>query len=447
MSEILMPALSPTMEQGTLAKWFVAVGDTVRPGDVIAEIETDKATMEVEASEEGVIAELLVPAGTEEVPVQTPIARFSAEAGSAARGTSASAVSPSPAPKPSAPEAGPRLSPSVRRIVTEERLDPTQIRGSGREGRLLKADALEAAASRQPVALDATPLARKLAQAAGIDLSARDNRPGNRLRKADLVRPREIEPAHPSPSQGEGASPPRVASRAPAIDGAYDLIPLDGMRRTIAERMTDSFRDIPHFPLTIDLEIDAVLDVRNQVNAALAPDGFKVSINDILIKAAALALRQVPEANASYTPDGIVLHHHADISVAVAIDGGLITPIIRAAETKGLAAISREMLDLAERARSRRLKPEEYQGGTFSISNLGMFGIKSFSSIINAPQGAILSIGAAEPRPVVRDDTVTIARVMTCTLTCDHRAMDGVAGARLLSAVRQMVTEPIRLMA
>jgi pyruvate dehydrogenase E2 component (dihydrolipoamide acetyltransferase) len=421
MSEILMPALSPTMEQGTLAKWFVAVGDTVRPGDVIAEIETDKATMEVEASEEGVIAELLVPAGTEEVPVQTPIARFSAEAGSAARGTSASAVSPSPAPKPSAPEAGPRLSPSVRRIVTEERLDPTQIRGSGREGRLLKADALEAAASRQPVALDATPLARKLAQAAGIDLSARDNRPGNRLRKADLVRPREIEPAHPSPSQGEGASPPRVASRAPAIDGAYDLIPLDGMRRTIAERMTDSFRDIPHFPLTIDLEIDAVLDVRNQVNAALAPDGFKVSIN--------------------------VLHHHGDISVAVAIDGGLITPIIRAAETKGLAAISREMLDLAERARSRRLKPEEYQGGTFSISNLGMFGIKSFSSIINAPQGAILSIGAAEPRPVVRDDTVTIARVMTCTLTCDHRAMDGVAGARLLSAVRQMVTEPIRLMA
>jgi pyruvate dehydrogenase E2 component (dihydrolipoamide acetyltransferase) len=266
---------------------------------------------------------------------------------------------------------------------------------------------------------------------------------------ADLVRPQESSPARPPrPSPSEGAphaaappSPPRP------IDAGYDLAPLDGMRRTIAQRMTERFRDIPHFPLTIDLEVDALLELRAQVNAALAPDGVKVSLNDILIKAAALALRQVPEANASYTAEGIALHHHADISVAVAIDGGLITPIVRAAETKGVAAISREMRDFAERARARRLKPEEYQGGTFSISNLGMFGVKAFSSIINAPQGAILSVGAAEPRPVVHGEAVAIARVATCTLTCDHRAMDGVTGARLLSAIHRIVSEPVRLMA
>jgi pyruvate dehydrogenase E2 component (dihydrolipoamide acetyltransferase) len=444
MSDILMPALSPTMEQGTLAKWLVSVGDTVRPGDVIAEIETDKATMEVEASEAGVIAALLVAAGTEGVPVQTPIARFADEASASPARTATLSTSEESAPAVEAPP----LSPAVRRVVAEENLDPAQIRGSGRDGRLLKADAVDAAATRRSAAVDATPLAAKLAEAAGIDLGARRaTGTGGRIRLVDLVKVQPAEAPDPSPQRDHGRARSRETGRPPMSETAYDLVPLDGMRRTIAERMTDSFRDIPHFPLTVDLELDALVEVRGRLNAMLAPDGVKVSVNDILIKAAALALRQVPGANASYTPEGIAMHHHADISVAVAIDGGLIAPIIRAAETKGLATISREMRDLAERARTRRLKPEEYRGGTFSISNLGMFGIKSFSSIINAPQGAILSVGVAEMRPIVRDESVSVAQVATCVLTCDHRAMDGVTGARLLSAIRQIVSEPIRLMA
>ena len=229
--------------------------------------------------------------------------------------------------------------------------------------------------------------------------------------------------------------------------GSYDLKPLDGMKRTIARRMTDSFRDVPHFPLTIDLEIDALLEARAKLNAVLEKEGTKVSVNDMLIKAAAIALKRQPDANASYTPEGIARHHHADIAVAVAIDGGLITPIVRAAETKGVGEIAREMKDLAERARTRKLKPEEFQGGTFSISNLGMFGVKSFATIINEPQGAILSVGAGEKRPVVRGDELAIATVMTVTLTCDHRVVDGAIGARWLAAFKALVEDPITMIA
>ena len=227
--------------------------------------------------------------------------------------------------------------------------------------------------------------------------------------------------------------------------GSYDLIPLDGMRKTVARRMTDSFRDVPHFPLNIDLEIDGLLAGRAKINAMLEGEGVKVSVNDLVIKAAAIALKRVPEANASYTPDGIAMHHHADIAMAVAVPGGLITPIIRSAETKGLAQIATEAKDLAERARTKKLKPEEFQGGTFSISNLGMFGIKSFASIINEPQGAILSVGAGEKRPVVRGDQIAIATIMSVTLTCDHRVVDGAVGARWLAAFKALIEDPITM--
>jgi pyruvate dehydrogenase E2 component (dihydrolipoamide acetyltransferase) len=245
------------------------------------------------------------------------------------------------------------------------------------------------------------------------------------------------------------APPAQVQSLAQMgiVDGTYDLVPLDGMRKTVARRMTESFRDVPHFPLSIDLEIDALLAGRVKINAMLERQGVKVSVNDLIIKAAALALKQVPEANASYSPEGIALHHHADIAMAVAIDGGLITPIIRKAETKGLAAISAEAKDLAERARSKKLKPDEFQGGTFSISNLGMFGIRSFASIINQPQGCILSVGAGEPRPVVRNGQLAIATVMNVTLTCDHRVVDGAVGARWLAAFKTLIEDPITMIA
>jgi pyruvate dehydrogenase E2 component (dihydrolipoamide acetyltransferase) len=242
---------------------------------------------------------------------------------------------------------------------------------------------------------------------------------------------------HPSPSlEHLGIRP-----------GSYDLVPLDNMRKVIARRLSDSFRDIPHFPLTIDLEIDRLLDARSRINGLLEKDGVKVSVNDLVIKAAALALKRVPDANASFTPDGIALHHHADIAMAVAIDGGLITPIIFEAETKPLARIAAEAKDLAARARERKLKPEEFQGGTFSVSNLGMFGIRSFASIINPPQGAILSVGVGEKRPVVRGEQLAVATVMTVTLTCDHRVVDGAIGARWLSAFRAYIEDPVTMLA
>jgi len=454
MLNILMPALSPTMEQGTLARWHVAVGDRVRAGDVVAEIETDKATMEVEAAEDGVVAALLVPAGSEEVKVNTPIAHLNAPSAT---------NEPSPAPAKAAAE--PALSPAVRRIVAEERLEASSLVGSGRDGRLTKGDVLEAvkrkpadeptaprpAPALAPASSPSSPLAARIAQGAGLDLATiRGSGPLGRILKIDVdsargvkvERAKAVVPESPS----HDVRSPSLAEMGVA-PGSYDLSPLDGMRRTIARRMTESFRDVPHFPLTIDLEIDALLATRARINAALATDGLKVSVNDLIIQATARALRQVPEANASYTPEGVALHHHADIAVAVAIDGGLITPIIRAAETKGLAVIAAEMRDLAERARTKRLKPEEFQGGTFSISNMGMFGIRTFSSILNAPHGAILSVGAGAPRPVVKDGELAVANVMSVTLTCDHRAMDGVVGARFLQAFQSLIQEPMLLLA
>jgi pyruvate dehydrogenase E2 component (dihydrolipoamide acetyltransferase) len=422
MSDILMPALSPTMEEGGLAKWHVKPGDHIEPGQVIAEIETDKATMEVEAVDEGEIAEILVPEGSQGVKVNTPIARMKGEGG-------APAPKPSPAPKAEAPKPM-AASPAA----------PAPA-----------AAAPSPAAKPQPSNTQrvfASPLARRLAQQAGIDLkSVKGTGPHGRIVKRDL----EGAPKGAPPPAGARptAEPRQVLSleQMGIAPGSYDLVPLDGMRRTIARRMTDSFRDVPHFPLTIELEIDRLLEARKRVNGMLEKDGVRVSVNDFVIKAAANALKRVPDANASYTPDGIAIHHHADIAMAVAIDGGLITPIIRAAETKGLAQIATETKDLAERARNRKLKPEEYQGGTFSVSNLGMFGIKSFASIINEPQGAILSVGAGVEQPVVRDGQLAVGTVMACTLTCDHRVVDGAIGARFLQAFKALLEDPVTMLA
>jgi pyruvate dehydrogenase E2 component (dihydrolipoamide acetyltransferase) len=299
----------------------------------------------------------------------------------------------------------------------------------------------------------ASPLARRIAEQKGIDLSAvKGSGPHGRIVKADVetAKPGAAPAATKAPVE-PGASAPAAPRQVQSLEqmgiapGSYDLVPLDGMRKTVARRMTDSFRDVPHFPLNIDIEIDALLAARAKINAMLEPSGVKVSVNDMVIKAAAVALKQVPEANASYTPEGIALHHHADIAMAVAVPGGLITPIIRAAETKGLAQIAVEAKDLAARARTKKLKPEEYQGGTFSVSNLGMFGVKSFASIINEPQGAILSVGVGEKRPVVRGDQLAIATVMSVTLTCDHRVVDGATGARWLAAFKPLLEDPITM--
>jgi pyruvate dehydrogenase E2 component (dihydrolipoamide acetyltransferase) len=447
-----MPALSPTMEEGSIAKWFVSVGDSVRSGDVIAEIETDKASMEVEALEDGVVDAILAPAGAEAVKVNAPIARLRTPETSQqpAAPKSSSGISTSAQTNTSGDVAAPssNLPPSVRRILAEERLEASAVTGSGRGQRLTKGDVLAAVKDR-PVERDgepvASPLANRMAQAVDLNLAdVRGSGPDGRILKSDVEA--ALGALAPPVARTEPARAPATLEQSGVAQDSYVLAPLSSMRKTIARRMSDSFRDVPHFPMTLDLEIDRLLEVRSAINARLEGGGVRVSINDLIIKAAAIALRQVPEANASYTPDGVALHRHADIAVAVAIDGGLITPIIRAAETKGLGSIATEMRDLAERARAKLLKPEEFQGGGFSISNLGMFGIKSFSSIINEPHGAILSVGAGEKRPVVRGESVQIATVMSVTLTCDHRVLDGVIGARWLGVFRNMIEDPITMM-
>ena len=426
MTDILMPALSPTMEEGTLAKWLVAVGDTVKAGDVIAEIETDKATMEVEAVDEGVVESILVNAGTEGVKVNAVIAKLKDEGAAAA-----------PAAK-AAPAAAPA------KVETARAPEPAKATPAP----VAAAPAPAAAKGSDGKRIFASPLARRLAAQAGIDLAnVKGSGPHGRIVKADLANaPKGLAAA----GAGAAASAPaqhKTLEQLGIAPGTYDLVPLSGMRKVIAKRLTESFRDIPHFPLTMDLEIDNLLAARTKINALLEKEGVKVSVNDIIIKASAMALKRVPAANASYTPEGIALHHDADIAMAVAIDGGLITPIIRAAQTKGLAAIAKETKDLAGRARAGKLAPQEFQGGTFSVSNLGMFGIKTFSSIINEPQGAILSVGAGEPRPVVKNGQLAIATVMSVTLTCDHRVVDGSIGAEFLLAFKAFIDDPATMLA
>jgi pyruvate dehydrogenase E2 component (dihydrolipoamide acetyltransferase) len=427
---LLMPALSPTMEEGTLTKWLVKEGDKIEPGQVIAEIETDKATMDFEAVDEGVIEKILIPAGTEGVKVRTPIAQMSggdAAPAPAAKPQAAAPETATPAPQAAPAAAQPKasvqhsngrvaVSPLARRMAEQAGIDVSGLSGSGPNGRVVKSDIEAAMKSPQKPAAAPQPAAQASAPQQSRALEA--------------------------PQKAPGALVPLGYK-----DGEFTLEKMDGMRKAIARRMTQSFRDVPHFPLTIDVEIDKLLTARKQLNARLDSQGVKLSVNDLLIRACALGLIRVPNANVSFAGDAIMRHKHAHISVAVAIDGGLVTPVVFYAEQKGLAQISQEVKALAEKARARKLQPQEYEGGTFTISNLGMMGIKSFASILNEPQAMILSVGVGEQRPVVKDGALQIATMMTMTLTCDHRAVDGSVGSEFLSVLRSYIEDPMMMMA
>ena len=427
--EILMPALSPTMEEGTLAKWHVKQGDTVESGDVIAEIETDKATMEVEAVDEGTVGKILVEEGAEGVKVNAVIAVLLEEGETEISETPSEAPAPAPG-KSETSEPAPVAAKSENRAPAKSRNDAGASAGDR---------------------VKASPLAKRIAADKGLDLKSIDGSgPYGRIVKRDVEHAQPSRAAASTTSDAPAPKPVDMEDPLAAYGIArdrYDVEKADGITKISAKRLSESFRDIPHFPLTVDCRIDALMDFRKRVNAAAEKDGAKVSVNDILIKASGLALKKVPAANSSWIEGGMIARHkHADVSMAVAIEGGLITPIMADADQKGLVEISRESKDLAMRARDRKLKPEEFQGGTFSLSNLGMFGIDSFASIINPPQGMIMSVGAGEQRPVVKDGALAIAMVMTVTLTCDHRVVDGATGAKWLQAFKTYVEDPMTML-
>ncbi|WP_242122752.1 pyruvate dehydrogenase complex dihydrolipoamide acetyltransferase [Sphingobium sp. Sx8-8] len=425
---IQMPALSPTMEEGTLAKWLVKEGDTVSSGDLLAEIETDKATMEFEAVDEGVVVKILVSEGTEGVKVGTVIAVIAEEgedvATAAAGGASAPKADPVPAKAPV----------------------PAKVEAAAPAAPAPKADAVPAKADADE-RVKASPLARRLAEAKGIDLSTvAGSGPSGRVVKADLEGAAPAAQA-PAPAATPAAAPVPVAAAAQDFGIPHEVIKLNGMRKTIARRLTESKQQVPHIYLTVDVQLDKLLKLRGELNAGLASRNVKLSVNDLLIKALGVALIQVPECNVQFAGDQMLQFKRADISVAVSIPGGLITPIVTGADGKGVAAISTEMKDLAARAKDGKLKPEEYQGGTASLSNMGMFGIKQFEAVINPPQGMILAIGAGEKRPFVIDDSLQIATVMSATGSFDHRAIDGADGARLMQVFKELVENPIGMLA
>ncbi|WP_417416025.1 pyruvate dehydrogenase complex dihydrolipoamide acetyltransferase [Hoeflea sp.] len=437
---ITMPALSPTMEEGNLAKWLVKEGDKVGPGDVIAEIETDKATMEVEAVDEGTVAKIVVPSGTEGVKVNALIAILAADGESveeAAKGGGDAAPAPAPAAAPAqAPkaEAAPAAAPAPATTA---------------------APAAPAASGERTFS---SPLARRIARDAGLDISAiSGSGPHGRVVKKD-VEAAIASGTGKAPAAAAASAAPAAAAKGMSDDailknfaeGSYELVKHDGMRKTIARRLQESKQTIPHFYVTVDCELDALLALRAQLNKAapLKDDkpAYKLSVNDMVIKALALALRDVPDANVSWTDENMVMHKHSDVGVAVSIPGGLITPIIRSAELKSLSAISNEMKDLGKRAKDRKLKPEEYQGGTTSVSNMGMMGVKDFAAVINPPHATILAVGAGEQRPVVKDGALAIATVMSVTLSTDHRAVDGALGAELLAAFKGYIENPMGML-
>ncbi len=440
--EILMPALSPTMTEGNLAKWLKREGDEVHSGDVLAEIETDKATMEVEAVDDGRVGKILVPEGTQGVKVNQPIALLLGEGEDLSSLAAFAASSPAPAAPPaSAPQPRAEAAPPAPVVATAPQV------GNGHDGRIF-----------------ATPLARRMAQQAGLDLAAiTGSGPQGRIVKSDieaaLTAARPPHPAPSGPAARLAAAPPTVTAaptlipamiyskeRVLALAGnpPYTERPLNAMRRVIARRLTESKQTVPHFYLTVDCEIDELLKIRAGLNSQ--SDAYRISLNDFVIRAAALALRQVPAANASWSDEAILQWETVDIAVAVALDDGLITPIVKQADRKGLATIANETKDLAARARAGKLKLEEFQGGTFSISNLGMFGVREFAAVINPPQGGILAVGAGEQRPVVKNGALAVATVMSCTLSCDHRAVDGAVGAQLLAAFKKLVENPLTML-
>ncbi len=441
---ILMPALSPTMTEGNLAKWHKKEGDAVASGDVIAEIETDKATMEVEAADEGVLGKILVPEGTQGVKVNETIALLLEEGEDASAlgkgGVASAALAPKPAPLPApkpqpapAPKAAPSPAPAAPPPKSVPAVSAAPVPRMDGERRF------------------ASPLARRLAREANVDLArVAGSGPHGRIVKRDI----EVAiagggamlvpaPAAPTPAVAAPAAPPPIDASMP-----FTAVPNSTVRKVIARRLSEAKRDIPHFYLSVDCEIDGLMALRKELNDK-APEGegaYKLSVNDFVIRAAALALRKVPAANATWTDEATRLYDNVDVSVAVATPNGLITPIIRRADMKGLAAISNEMKGLAVRARDGKLKPEEFQGGGFSISNLGMYGIREFAAIINPPQACILAVGAAEQRPVVKKGALAIATVMTCTLSVDHRAVDGAVGAQFLQAFKKLIEEPLTML-
>ncbi len=432
---ILMPALSPTMEEGNLAKWLVKEGDSVSSGDVLAEIETDKATMEVEAIDEGTVGKIVVPDGTAGVKVNELIAVLledgedasaidTAAAPAPAAAAPAPAAESAPAAAPAAP-AGPAptaasgdrviASPLARRIAKQNSVDLTAVSGTGPRGRIVKAD-VEAAIA------------------------------GGTAKAADA-------PVAPAPAPAPKAAPSGMSDDAVLKlfeEGSYELEPHDGMRKTIASRLTESKQTIPHFYVSVDCQLDALLKLRGDLNksAPVKDDkpAYKLSVNDMVIKALALALRDVPDANVSWTADNMVKHKHADVGVAVSIPGGLITPIVRRAEEKALSAISNEMKDMGKRAKDRKLSPHEYQGGTTAVSNMGMMGVSNFAAVVNPPHATILAVGAGEQRPVVKDGALAVATVMTVTLSTDHRCVDGALGAELLQAFKGYIENPMSML-
>ncbi|KAA0970470.1 pyruvate dehydrogenase complex dihydrolipoamide acetyltransferase [Aureimonas fodinaquatilis] len=446
---ITMPALSPTMEEGTLAKWLVKEGDKVSPGDVIAEIETDKATMEVEAVDEGVVARILVPAGSQGVKVNATIAVLSADG---------EAVDAEPAAK--AEETPSTAAKADEKPAAENSTPAAEKSASVPEAK----SQAQAAPAKSGERVFASPLARRIAKDAGVDLaSVKGTGPQGRIVRADVEAAAKAGPAAAKPASaatGQAAAAPLAkgpgddAVRKLFAEGSFEEIPHDNMRKTIARRLVESKQTVPHFYLTVDCDLDALLALRKQLNDA-APmikteagdkPAYKLSVNDMVIKAMACALHAVPDANVSWTESAMLKHRNADVGVAVSIEGGLITPIIRKADEKTLSVISNEMKDLAKRARNRKLKPEEYQGGTTAVSNLGMFGVKDFAAVINPPHATILAVGAGEERAVVRNGEIKIANVMSVTLSTDHRAVDGALGAQLLAAFKKFIEAPMAML-
>jgi pyruvate dehydrogenase E2 component (dihydrolipoamide acetyltransferase) len=439
-TELKMPALSPTMEEGTLAKWLVKEGDEVKSGDILAEIETDKATMEFEAVDEGTIAKILVAEGTDGVKVGAPIAILAGEGEDVSAAAPKQDTAPAEAPKAAAPapkaDETPKAAPAQAPVETPA-APPQPATAPRAEGDRVKA----------------SPLARRLAQAQNIDLNTlQGTGPGGRIVRADID-----SAVGKAPAAAPAAAPAGAA--APAIGGhlvtpgpmeqaiPHEAIKLSNIRKTIARRLTESKQQVPHIYLTVDIQLDALLKLRGELNAGLEARGVKLSVNDLMIKALALGLIEVPECNVSFAGDQLFKYQRADISVAVSIPAGLITPIIVGADTKSVSAISTEMKDLAGRAKEGKLQPQEYQGGTASLSNMGMYGIKQFEAVINPPQGMIMAIGAGEKRPFVINDSLQIASVMSATGSFDHRAIDGADGARLMQAFKRLIENPLGMLA
>jgi len=441
-TNILMPALSPTMEKGNLARWLKKEGDKIKSGDVIAEIETDKATMEYEAVDDGTLAKIVVPEGTQDVAVNSVIAVLAGEgedvktAAGAAPQAAPQAVA-KPVPVPASKPAGEKPASTVAPGAPKASPAPQPLPKGGNR-------------------IFSSPLARRLAKDANIDLNrVQGSGPHGRVIARDIEQAKSgkgLRAPAGAPAGGATIAPAMSDAQIRSLyeEGSYDLVPHDGMRRTIAQRLTASVQTIPHFYETMDCDIGRLMAAREEINAA-APknkDGkpaYKLSVNDFVIKALALALQRNPNANVSWTEAGMLKHKHSDIGVAVALPGGLITPIVRNAESKSLSTISNEMRDLAVRARERKLKPHEYQGGTSSVSNLGMYGIKDFTAVINPPQSTILAVGAGEERAVVRNGKIEAATIMSVTLSCDHRAVDGALGAELIGAFKMLIENPVMM--